>query len=126
MWITIDPFLCRFKNSIDTCGNQFGFKSQHSTEMCVFVLKQVIDFYISQSSPLYVCYLDASKAFDRLNFWTLFEKLLDRGINVIFVRLLMIWYCTQEFFVKWGSSFSASFKVKNGVTHFYLMFIWMI
>lgn len=70
---------------------------------------------MSLSSPLYICYLDASKAFDRINFWLLFEKLLDRDVPNILVRFLMVWYSTQEFVVRWGSTLSTSFRVTNGV-----------
>ena len=108
-------FLTRFRNYLNTCDNQFGFKPAHSTDMCIFVLKQVIDHYISQSSPLFICYVDASKAFDRINFWVLFEKLLDRGLPCIFIRFLMVWYCCQEFVVRWGDIFSVPFNVSNGV-----------
>ena len=59
--------------------------------------------------------MDASKAFDRVNHCKLFDKLIDRGIPLIVVRLLYVWYSTQEFFVKWGHTFSASFTVSNGV-----------
>ena len=31
---------------LDTCSNQFGFKKKHSTDQCVFVLKELIDSYI--------------------------------------------------------------------------------
>ena len=65
-------FLSRFKSYLNTTDNQFGFKLLHSTEMCVFTLKQIIDLYICMSSPLFICYLDASKAFDRINFGRLF------------------------------------------------------
>ena len=108
-------FLTRFSSLLGTCDNQFGFKSSHSTDMCVFVLKQMIELYTSSSSPIFICYLDASKAFDRINFWVLFEKLLDRGISCIFVRFLMIWYCTQEFVVRWGNTYSTPFNVTNGL-----------
>ena len=30
---------------LDTCSNQFGFKKKHSTDQCVFVLKELIDSY---------------------------------------------------------------------------------
>ena len=36
--------------------------------------------------------MDASKAFDRVNHWLLFKKLIDRGMPLIFVRILMEWY----------------------------------
>ena len=78
--------LVRLKNHLYTTDNQFSFKTKHSTDMCVFTLKSVIDLYISSSSPVYVCYMDASKAFDKVNFWCLFEKLLQRNVPNVFVR----------------------------------------
>lgn len=81
--------LKRLQSYICTSDNQFGFKPKHSTDMCVFVLKQIIDYYFSMSSPLYICYLAASKAFDRLNYWLLFDKLIERSTPRILVRFLM-------------------------------------
>ena len=59
--------------------------------------------------------MDASKAFDRVNHWLLFKKLIDRGMPLIFVRILMEWYTTQKACVRWGSAVSDSFFVTNGV-----------
>ena len=64
--------LTKFEDKLNTEPNQFGFKKGHSTEQCVFVLKQTIAYYRSLSSPVYVCFLDASKAFDKVNHWSLF------------------------------------------------------
>jgi hypothetical protein len=69
-------FLDRLSEYLECQDNQFGFKSSHSTDMCVYVLKQVISFYSECSSPLFITYLDASKAFDRVNFYKLFDKLM--------------------------------------------------
>ena len=61
----IDSYLC-------TTDNQFGFKQNHGTDMCIYALRQTIDYYKRNSSPVFICYLDASKAFDRVNHWCLF------------------------------------------------------
>jgi len=68
--------LDRLHDKLGTFCNQFGFKSKRDTDsdMCVFSLKQVVEYFNSRSSPGYVCYLDASKAFDRINYWCLFKK----------------------------------------------------
>ena len=87
---------------LSTTDNQFSFKSKHSTDMCVFTLKAIIDYYNAASSPMYICYLDASKAFDRVNFWKLFDKLLKRSVPDVIVRFMMAWYCSQEFTVRCG------------------------
>ena len=64
---------------------------------------------------MFICYLDASKAFDRVNFWKLFDKLLNRRAPDIIVRFMMAWYCSQHFTVRWGNTLSLPFSVSNGV-----------
>ena len=44
-----------------------------------------------------------------------FLKLIDRGMPLIFVRILMKWYTTQKACVRWGSALSDSFFITNGV-----------
>ena len=107
--------LSKYKMSFVTQSNQFGFKIGHSTDTCVFTMKSVIDYYISLASPVYICYLDASKAFDRVEHCNLFSKLMSRKLPKIVVRLLFNWYCTQMFTIKWGSTYSDPFTVTNGV-----------
>ena len=61
---------------LNTTDNQFGFKKGHSTDHCIFALKNLIQYYKSNNSPVYSCFLDASKAFDRVNHWTLLKNCL--------------------------------------------------
>ena len=95
--------LKRCKQYLLTSDNQFGFKKRHSTDICVFVLKQVLDYFLCSSTPVYICFLDASKAFDKINHWTLFSKLIKRNMPSIFVRLLATWYSTQTFVVQYNN-----------------------
>ena len=83
--------------------------------MAVFTLKAVIDHYITSSSPVYLCFLDASKDFDRVNYWCLFKKLYNRNVPVVYIRFLIAWYCTQQFFVRRGNVLSVPFTASNGV-----------
>ena len=83
--------------------------------MCIFALQQIVDYYQSLNSPVYICYLDASKAFDRLNYLCLFNKLLNRNFPKTVVKLLIFWYTTQSMCVQWNSCIYASFLVSNGV-----------
>ena len=95
--------------------HQFGFKENLSTDMAVYAMKEITDYYLRNSSPVYVCFLDASKAFDRVNHWKLFAKLLDRGMDTNLVTLLCSWYESQQFRVRWGKALSDGFSVSNGV-----------
>ena len=107
--------LNRHRSVMETTSNQFGFKPKHGTGQSVFVLKQVIDFYKSNGSPLYLCCLDLSKAFDRVDHSLLFRKLLGRKLPAVIVRMLQNWYCTQSFRIQWGKVLSRPFNVSNGV-----------
>ena len=103
------------KGVINTSDTQFGFKENHSTDMCVFTLKEVVQYYVSLGSPIYLRFMDASKAFDKVNHWHLLDKLLNRGVPLCLVRLLMFWFSNQDYIVKWNNLHSNSFKVTNGV-----------
>ena len=105
----------KYADFLQTSDNQFGFKKKHSTDQCIFILKEVIEYYNNANSPVYVCFLDASKAFDRLNHWVLFKILLKRQMPSCIVRLLIFWYTNQTFMVQWGNLLSSSFYVTNGV-----------
>ena len=100
---------------LDTDDHQFGFKSQHATDMCIFTVKSVIKYYTKQNSSVFTCFLDAAKAFDRVSHWTLFSKLIQRNIPLVIVRIISFWYQTQTMCIKWGKFNSMYFKVSNGV-----------
>ena len=91
------------------------FKSHHSNDMCVFVLKETVVYYMFSYSPIYMCYVDASKAFDRVNYWHLF-KLLSRGLPHIIVRLFAYWFTSQTFVVKWCDNYLNLLLVSMGYT----------
>ena len=59
--------------------------------------------------------LDASKAFNRVNFWLLFQKLLSRHVPLFIVRILAVWYSHQKMCIRLGNAISPSFTVSNGV-----------
>ena len=59
--------------------------------------------------------LDASKAFDRVNFLKLFNELLKKGICPVVCKYLAIQYSMQKCQVKWSKNVSTKFDVSNGV-----------
>ena len=83
--------------------------------MCVFILKEMIRFYRKHRTPVYVCFLDASKAFDCVNHWKLFNVMIERQCPAFIIRLLMFWYRNQKLCIKWDSVLSEKFSVTNGI-----------
>ena len=76
---------------------------------------ETIEYYKSKGSNVHVMLLDASKAFDRVNYIKLFEKLLHKGMCPITVRLLLSMYTNQKLQVKWSNQVTQKFNVTNGV-----------
>ena len=68
--------LQRLEEYLWTTDNQFGVKSGHSTDLCVYALTEFIEYLKRRSTSVYVAFLDASKAYDKINHWVLFESCL--------------------------------------------------
>ena len=83
--------------------------------MCIFTVKSLIIYFTDQNTPVYTCLLDASKAFDRVNHWTLFAKLLNTQSSFLIVRVLLFWYQLQRVCIKWSKSCLQYFTICNGV-----------
>ena len=107
--------LNRISDFLYTTNNQFGFKPNHSTEMCVFALKEVINYYRCLNTPIYLVFIDIKSAFDRISYWELFLKLIDRDIPLQIVLMLKFWFTNQALLVNWGSSLSEPFTMGNGI-----------
>jgi len=58
--------------------------------------------------------VDFSKAFDKVNYWKLFNQLLDDGIPIGIVNLLAYWYFHQEASILWHDVKSVGFTIGNG------------
>ena len=75
----------------------------------------IIDYYRVNGSPVYLCFLNASKEFDRVPHSILFSKLIERKVPHIVIRLLAYWYTSQTFVIRWNNILSDPFTVSNGV-----------
>ena len=107
--------ILRLEEYLWTNDNQFGFKSGHSTDLSIYALSEFIEYFKSRSTSVYVAFLDASKAFDKISHWILFRKLIDRKVPIYLVKILCYWYQHQIMSVRWGCSISKGFNVTNGV-----------
>ena len=100
---------------LSTTDNQFGFKENHSTDACIYILKELINYYVHSGSPIYMCFVDVRKAFDRVNYHKLFLKLMEKGAPKNLVGLLNYWFSSQKFCVSWGNTLSRCFGSSNGL-----------
>ena len=84
------------KDALETSELQFGYKEKLSTTMCSFMVLETIKYYKSKGSNVHVLLLDASKAFDRVDYIKLFDKLVKKGMCPLTIRLLMNMYIRQK------------------------------
>ena len=69
--------LDRFSSFLATTDYQFDFKKALSCSHAIYSIRSVIDEYVVGGSTVNVCALDLSEAFDRMNQFALFIKLMN-------------------------------------------------
>ena len=80
------------------------------------MVNETIQYYYSNGAkPVYILLLDASKAFDKLSFYTLFNNLLDKKMCPRTVKLLFYMYTNQSSYVTWYNNCSETYIISNGV-----------
>jgi len=108
-------FCSYFQTFFESSEYQFGFKKGFSCSHAIYSIKQISDFYTSGGSTINICSLDISKAFDKLNFYCLLSKLVERGLPIELLNILYIWFKFGCIVVKWGQVFSSCFVLLAGV-----------
>ena len=83
--------------------------------MCSFLVAETIQYYKNNGSNVFVLSLDASKAFDLVQYSKLFKLLIERNICPLIIRFLINIYLASSAIVKWNGTQSEPFKISNGV-----------
>ena len=83
---------------------QFAYKRYHSTNMCTTMIKEKASYY-NRHTYVFMCTLDAPKAFDRVHIGKLFALLHNWGLPHVANRLLLD-MCTHApthvYHMEWG------------------------
>ena len=77
-----------FGVNLNVSTMQFGFQPKSSTSLCSWTLKESINYFVNRESPVFICMLDMTKAFDNVKLDVLFNKLKDR-MPGLFLRFLI-------------------------------------
>ena len=98
---------------------QFGFRKNSGCSHAIFSLREVIDYFASHGSTVYMAALDARKAFDHVNHVKLFNLLLDNNVPPRVVRVICDWYGKTTCVVRFRNCLSEDFVVKSGIRDVY-------
>ncbi len=83
------------KDNLCTSNLQFSFKPGASTTLCIGIMQETLSYYVNHESNVNGLLLDASSAFDYVNYCKLFRALLDRNVCPLYCRLPLNMYINQ-------------------------------
>ena len=106
--LTKCPDILRYEES------QFGFVSGSSILHAELIISDTIKYY-KRGSSVYICSLDAEKAFDSCNWHTLFSKLSSRNIPNQIIAMLIKLYLNGTAVVHYASHHSKELTLTQGV-----------
>ena len=102
-------------DKLTTSMYQFAYKEGYSTSLCSFLVAETIQYYKSNGSNVFMLSLDATKAFDLVQYSKLFKLLIERNICPLLIRFIINIYLSSLAIVKWNGAQSEPFKLNNGV-----------
>ena len=95
--------------------SQFGFVAGSSTLHAELLISDTLKYYNNRGSSVYVCSLDAEKAFDSCNWHTLFCKLQNRDIPNQVLAMLIKLYLNGSAIVHYAAHYSKELLLTQGV-----------
>jgi len=76
----------RLKTPITNREEQQGFRQNRSTTDAIFIIKQLKEKSIEFNTPAYVCFIDLTKAFDRVRLSDIINILIAKETQDTIVR----------------------------------------
>ena len=94
---------------------QFGFTKDCRTSDNVFILDTLISYQKSKRKPLYVTFIDFSKAFDFVNRTFLYYKMIKKGFGGKLVKIIESMFSKSSARVRWEGELGESIDSTHGV-----------
>ena len=94
---------------------QFGFKKGQGCSHAVHTVRNIVDKFVNKGSTVNLCAIDVSKAFDKVNHYALYTKLMKRNIPVLLLDLIINLFSGCSLCIKWQNIYSEYFGIEFGV-----------
>ena len=94
---------------------QCGFRSERSTIDMIFATRQIQEKCVEQQMPLYIAFIDLTKAFDLVSRTGLFKILHRIGCPDTLLNVITSYHRDMEGVISFDGDQSDPFPIKNGV-----------
>jgi len=94
---------------------QFGFVEDSGTRNAIFVLRNILERAVEMQKDVYMCFIDYTKAFDKVKHEDLFEELGKLDLCKKDISLLQNLYWSQSACVRVNGECSEYTKIERGV-----------
>ena len=105
----------RSKLSPEFGKEQCGFREDTGTRNAIFMLRMLTERAVEMQKNVYVCFIDYTKAFDKVRHEELMNMLQDLEIDGKDIRLIRNLYWEQSACMKIDNQYSESINIKRGV-----------
>ena len=103
------------KIDVEVGETQFGFCKESGTREGIFSLNAITQKYIDVKEDLYLCFIDYSKAFDRVHLDKLIQCLYKIGLDGKDINLIASLYWNQKAAIRIEDQLSDHTKIQRGV-----------
>ena len=94
---------------------QFGFRKGCGTRNAIFVLRTLGQQLLEKKKDLFICYIDYTKALDKVNHNKLLQIMRQIGIPQLETRLIYNLYWKQHAKVKFENNMTERIRIEKGV-----------
>jgi hypothetical protein len=94
---------------------QYDFKTGLGCNDTILSARMPVNFLTDRGSTATMCALNLSKAFDKVDHYGLFLKVMPKNVPRKFIIVLLSWYAKCNVAVRWCDSLSNSFLLQVGV-----------
>ena len=94
---------------------QSGFRPGTSIREGIFNLRTICERATDVQKDVYICFIDYTKAFDRVNYFKMVECSSEIGMNDEDLQIISKLYWEQSASVRTESGMTSEFKIRKGL-----------
>lgn len=105
----------RIRYKVTTSEEQQGFRANRSTVDAIFIVRQLIEKAIEFNKPMFICFVDFTKAFDRIKLDDVLKSLEKNKIDYKLRRIVKELYTGNKTRIKTKKGLSEEVRMNIGI-----------